>query len=71
MELFIATVGDADFADRLEIAIAGRGTFRRFKDVLARREDELRRFRLFAEERHRGRARAWLAGNGYRPVARP
>ncbi|AUY53951.1 hypothetical protein EH183_04285 [Streptomyces sp. CB01881] len=71
MELFIATVGDADFADRLEIAIAGRGAFRRFKDVLARREDELHRFGLFAEERQRGRARAWLAGNGYRPVARP
>lgn len=71
MELFIATFGDADFADRLEIAISGRGAFRRFKDVLARREDELRRFHLFAEERQRGRARAWLAGNGYRPVARP
>ncbi|MFH9355506.1 hypothetical protein [Kitasatospora sp. NPDC017646] len=72
MELFIATIGDADFADRLGIAISGRGVaFRRFKDVLARREDELRRFHLFAEERQRGRARAWLAGNGYRPVARP
>ncbi len=71
MELFIATIGDADFADRLGIAIAGRGAFRRFKDVLARREDELRRFHLFAEERQRGRARVWLAGNGYRPVARP
>ncbi|WP_094745401.1 UPF0158 family protein [Kitasatospora aureofaciens] len=71
MELFTATIGDADFADRLGIAISGRGAFRRFKDVLARREDELRRFHLFAEERQRGRARAWLAGNGYRPVARP
>ncbi|MEV7360602.1 UPF0158 family protein [Kitasatospora sp. NPDC091276] len=70
MELFIATIGDADFADRLKIAISGRGAFRRFKDVLARSEDELRRFHLFAEERQRGRARAWLAGNGYRPVAR-
>ncbi|MEU6974048.1 UPF0158 family protein [Kitasatospora aureofaciens] len=71
MELFITTIGDADFADRLGIAISGRGAFRRFKDVLARREDELRRFHLFVEERQRGRARAWLAGNGYRPVARP
>ncbi|MGK4580359.1 UPF0158 family protein [Kitasatospora sp. HPMI-4] len=70
MELFIATVGDAGFADRLEIAIAGRGAFRRFKDVLARREDEQSRFHLFSEERQRGRARAWLAGHGYRPAAR-
>ncbi|WP_395298523.1 UPF0158 family protein [Kitasatospora hibisci] len=68
MELFIATVGDADFTDRLEIAITGRGAFRRFKDVLARREDELHRFHVFAEERQRGRARAWLAGYGYRPA---
>jgi hypothetical protein len=71
MELFIDTVGDAGFTDRLQIAIAGRGAFRRFKDVLARREDELRRFYVFAEERQRGRARAWLAGHGYRPTARP
>ncbi|MET8328657.1 UPF0158 family protein [Streptomyces sp. NPDC005181] len=71
MELFISTVGDTDFADRLEIAIAGRGAFGRFKAVLARCEDEQRRFYLFAEERQRGRARAWLAGRGYHAAARP
>lgn len=36
MELFIAMVRDPGRADRLEIAISGRGTFRRFRDVLAR-----------------------------------
>ena len=36
MELFIGTVRDPGRADRLEIAISGRGAFRRFKDVLAR-----------------------------------
>jgi hypothetical protein len=35
MELFIGTVRDPGRADRLEIAISGRGAFRRFKDVLA------------------------------------
>ncbi|MGF1425625.1 UPF0158 family protein [Kitasatospora sp. LaBMicrA B282] len=70
MELFIATVGDAGFAESLEIAVTGRAAFRRFRDVLARREDELHRFHLFAEERQRGRARAWLAGRGYHPAAR-
>jgi hypothetical protein len=36
MELFIGTVRDPGRADRLEIAISGRGAFRRFKDVLER-----------------------------------
>ncbi|MFF3159812.1 UPF0158 family protein [Streptomyces sp. NPDC057910] len=70
MELFITTVADAGFADRLEIAISGRGAFRRFKDVLARSEDEYSRYHRFSGERQRGRARAWLAGQGYRPVGR-
>jgi hypothetical protein len=36
MEWFIGTIADRDRADRLEIAIEGKGAFRRFKDVLAR-----------------------------------
>jgi hypothetical protein len=35
MEEFIATVRDPRLAELLEVAIAGRGAFRRFKDVLA------------------------------------
>jgi hypothetical protein len=70
MELFIATVDDPGLADRLEIAIAGRGAFRRFKDVLARSEAEYSRYHRFTQERQRGRARAWLAAHGYRPAAR-
>ena len=56
--------------DRLEVAIAGRGAFRRFKDVLARWPGELERWHLFSNERGRGRARAWLAREGYRPSVR-
>ena len=52
-------------ADRLEIAISGRGAFRRFKDVLARWPGELDRWYAFSAERQRGRARAWLADAGY------
>ena len=40
--------------------------FRRFKDVLARWPGELDRYFAFSDERHRGRARAWLAEEGYR-----
>lgn len=68
MEMFIGTVGDPARADRLEIAIQGRGAFRRFKDVLARWPDELERWFAFSEDRQCGRARAWLAGAGYRPL---
>jgi hypothetical protein len=65
MELFIGIVDDTDRADRLDVAIRGRGAFGRFKDLLARWPDELERWYAFSEERQRGRARAWLAGAGY------
>jgi hypothetical protein len=70
MVRFIDTVGDSvngqDRADRLGIAIQGRGAFRRFKDVLSRWPDELERWFEFSAERERGRTRAWLADAGYR-----
>jgi hypothetical protein len=66
MELFIGTVANAERADLLDIAIQGRGAFRRFKDVLARWPDELDRWYALSEERQRGRSRAWLADAGYR-----
>ena len=65
MELFIEAVRDPGRADRLEIAISGRGAFRRFKDVLARWPGELDRWYEFSAERQHGRARAWLADAGY------
>jgi hypothetical protein len=67
MELFAQTIEDKQLADLLEVALDGRGAFRRFKDVLAREPDELQRWFTFSEDRRRGRARAWLAGCGYRP----
>ncbi|MFJ9667363.1 UPF0158 family protein [Streptomyces sp. NPDC101219] len=67
MELFIDGLGDVVLADRLRKAIGGRGAFRRFKDVLARDERSWRRYHRFCDERQRGRARAWLAEEGYCP----
>jgi Uncharacterised protein family (UPF0158) len=66
MELFIASVEDPGRAERLAIAIRGRGAFRRFKNELARRPGELERWHALSEERQRGRARSWLAAAGYR-----
>lgn len=74
MELFIAGVSDPGQADRLRIAIEGRGAFGRFKQVLGRWPDELERWYTFSDDRQRGRARAWLAGTGYLatlPAKRP
>ena len=61
MELFIASVEHTGRAERLGIAIRGRGAFRRFKDELARLPGELERWHALSEERQRGRARSWLA----------
>lgn len=66
MEDFIATLDDGGRADRLGIAIDGRGAFRRFKDTISRWPDEQERWYRFSDERKRGRARAWLAVAGYR-----
>jgi hypothetical protein len=68
-ELFIASVENPGRAERLAIAIRGRGAFRRFKDELARWPGELERWHAFSEERQRGRARSWLAAAGYRVVS--
>jgi hypothetical protein len=66
MELFIASVEHPGRAQRLRIAIKGRGAFRRFRDELARSPRELERWHALAEERQGGRARSWLAAAGYR-----
>ena len=71
MAEFIDTVTDPARADRLGIAIQGRGAFRRFKDTLARWPVELDRWYGFSDDRQRGRARAWLAEAGYRPLTPP
>ncbi len=68
MEAFIADLDEPDQADRLANAITGRGAFRRFKDVIARWPDLAERWFAFAEDRSRGRARAWLADEGYTPA---
>jgi hypothetical protein len=67
MAEFITTVPDPDLADRLERAIHGKGAFGRFKNQLAHHPTTFDRWFRFSAERQRGRARQWLATNGYRP----
>lgn len=74
MEMFIDLLDDVGVAGRLVRSIQGRGVFRRFKDVLAGSPDLLERWYGFSDDRQRGRARAWLAGQGYSatpPTASP
>ena len=68
MEWFIDDLDDSQFADRLARAITGRGAFRRFKDTLSERPDLMTRWFAFSDDRHRGRARSWLAAEGYVPT---
>ncbi len=68
MEWFIEELDDADFADRLARAITGRGAFRRFKDRLSERPELMTRWYAFSNDRQRGRARSWLAAEGYTAI---
>ena len=68
MAEFITTIPDPDLADRLERAIHGKGAFGRFKNQLAHHPNAFDRWFTFSAERQRGRARQWLADNGYRPA---
>ena len=64
---FTDDLSDRALADLLHEAIQGRGAFRQFKDIVFSHDTLGRRWRAFSEERERGRARSWLASNGYRP----
>ena len=70
MEDFLDSVVDEALAEKLSIALAGKGAFRRFKDVLFDSGDEFIRYRMFSAERKRGRARQWLSHKGYRSEER-
>ena len=65
MVWFIEELDDPHLADRLARAISGRGAFRRFKDPLFDRPELMSRWYAFSNDRQRGRARSWLAAEGY------
>ncbi len=61
MQDFIATVTDPYLQRLLEVAIMGRGAFRRFKDVLLDYPRERERWFAFRDERMEQRVLDWLA----------
>lgn len=68
MELFVAGVAEPDLADRLARTLEGRGAFRRFRDEMTGWPDLQDRWYVYSAERRRGRARAWLAAEGFTPA---
>lgn len=68
---FVATVGDARLRNRLELALAGRGPFRRFKNALLALPAERDRWFAFRDERLHAAARQWLADNDLEPTTAP
>ena len=67
MQDFIDTLSDEQLQELLNVAIQGRGAFRRFKDVLARHPAEQQRWFDFQAARLDARAREWLAEEGCEP----
>ena len=60
MVAFIATVEDEHLVELLEVAINGKGAFRRFKDVLLNYPEKRERWFQFKDDRIEERAREWL-----------
>lgn len=60
MEDFLATVKDECLAGLLIVAINGRGSFRRFWDILERYPEEGERWFCIEDSRRRERALEWL-----------
>ena len=57
---FIATVKDEHLAELLEVAINGKGAFRRFKDVLLKYPEERESWFQFKDDIMQRRALEWL-----------
>ncbi len=71
MERFIATVEDEELRRRLNVAIDGKGAFRRFKDALMSHPVDRERWFVFRSERLRSCMDSWLTAHGIQSVERP
>ena len=65
---FTAELTDQRVRGDLAAALEGKGAFRRFQDALNRHEAYRVQWRVYSTERRSGRARAWLADQGYDAV---
>lgn len=70
MERFIPTVVSEELRRELEMAIDGKGAFRRFKDALVASAEERERWFAFRSERLRVFLEAWLSAHSVVAVPR-
>jgi hypothetical protein len=71
MAEFAASVTDARLRELLEVALDGRGAFRRFKDVLAGDPTERERWFRFHDAQVREAIREWLEEHDIEPTTEP
>ncbi len=64
MEDFAETVSDSHLRDLLDVALRGKGAFRRFKDVLLNYPAERERWFRFEEQRQREAIEEWARRQG-------
>jgi hypothetical protein len=71
MTEFAASIDDPQLRDLLEVALDGRGAFRRFKDVLASWPQERERWFAFHDERLRDAMQEWLGAHEIESTTAP
>lgn len=71
MTAFVETVTDQHLRARLEQALAGRGAFRRFRDIVFDDRRLRDRWHEVQNERRRERVRAWLEAEGVDAIHTP
>jgi len=71
MVQFAGSVEDSRLGELLEVALDGRGAFRRFKDVLSRWPKERERWYAFRDECLRNAMFEWLAAHEIEPTTAP
>jgi len=68
---FASSVGDPRLRELLEVALDGRGAFRRFKDVLTRWPKERERWFAFRDQCLRDAMQEWLTAHEIEPTTTP
>ena len=68
---FAGNVADGRLREKLEVALDGRGAFRRFKNVLADYSAERERWFAFRDDCLRLAMDEWLSENDIEPANRP
>jgi hypothetical protein len=70
MAAFVETVADRRLREMLDLALDGRGAFRRFKAVLSDHPVERERWFAFRQEHLDQDMKEWLAENDIEPTTR-